>query len=254
MTEYNKIKQKQEVIHNDDGTITVNGEKHIHGDKKFYGRRGGRTIDGYRKELMENYLPQLELKPSEYSQDPKTWFNEPMDELWVEVGCGGGEHLSWQAQNNKNIGIVGAEPFLFSVGSMLRHLKEHEPKNVRLIADDIRPMLESLPDQSVSRVFLLFPDPWPKVKHHRRRFVNPHNLDTISRILKKGGEFRFGSDHAELVTWTLKHLEERTDFKISVDMTSNEWRTRPDDWCPTRYEQKAVSKGIPCAYLIFTKI
>jgi tRNA (guanine-N7-)-methyltransferase len=173
-------------------------------------------------------------------------------EIWLEVGFGRGEHLAWQAEHNPGVGIIGCEPFINGVAGLLQKVDEDNLTNVRILHEDARLLLEALPDASISRFFLLFPDPWPKTRHHKRRFISPQNLAQLARVLKDGAEFRFGTDHMDYCRWALAHLMDHPDFEWTAE-GPGDWRERPADWPPTRYESKAAAKGLKSAYLTFRR-
>ncbi|MCW9002483.1 MAG: tRNA (guanine(46)-N(7))-methyltransferase TrmB, partial [Rhodospirillales bacterium] len=146
----------------------------------------------------------------------------------------------------------GCEPFINGVASLLSHIETAGLKNVRVYDDDARDVLEALPDGSLDRLFILFPDPWPKARHHKRRLIGPGNLDLLARVLADGAELRFGSDHMDYVRWALWHLLEDDRFEW-LARRPGDWRVRPDDWPPTRYEEKALAKGDACVFLRFRR-
>jgi len=138
------------------------------------------------------------------------------------------------------------------VGSLLRHLDERNLTNVRVVADDSRPLLYKLIDACFDRAFLLFPDPWPKKRHAERRFIGPKNLALLARLLKDGAEFRVASDDMQYISWTLQHMHNHPDFEW-LAKGPDDWRTPPSDWVKTRYEQKALRQGKKCNYLRFRR-
>ena len=140
--------------------------------------------------------------------------------------------------------MIGCEPFVNGVASLLRQIDEGGLDNIRIHPDDARPLIDSLPDAAIARCFLLFPDPWPKARHHRRRFVQPATLDALARVLADGAEFRLASDDAGLIDWMLFHLRRHPAFRWTAERAAD-WRTRPEDWPETRYESKALH-GRPC--------
>lgn len=219
----------------------------------FYGRRGSRPLKDSRKALVDTMLPKIGISyPEAEGVDPKGYFDGNPDQLWLEIGFGGGEHLAGQAEANPNIGIIGAEPFMDGVGSLLRHLDERNLSNVRVVADDSRPLLYKLVDACFDRAFLLFPDPWPKKRHAERRFIGPKNLALLARLLKDGAEFRVASDDMQYISWTLQHMHNHPDFEWLAE-GPDDWRTPPADWVKTRYEQKALRQGKKCNYLRFRR-
>lgn len=208
---------------------------------------------------METLLPKVSISlqtPLESSGiEPKTLFTTAVDEVWLEVGFGGGEHLAWQAQQNHSIGIMGCEPFINGVVKLLGEIEAHNLQNVRIHADDARFLLEKLSPKCLSRVFILYPDPWPKQDQKKRRFVNAETLAMISAAMKDGGELRFASDIPDYVNWVLKHIAAHNALGKSQFVWKNksldECRQRPDDWPQTRYEQKALRENRVPAYLRF---
>jgi tRNA (guanine-N7-)-methyltransferase len=178
------------------------------------------------------------LKP-EKNLDPRRYFEHSVDEIWLEVGYGGGEHLLWQASAHPAVGIVGAEPYVSGTAKLLSKLDARPAPNIRLYEGDARDIIEALPDDSIGRFFILFPDPWHKTRHHKRRFIQSDMLDQIARVLKPGGEFRFASDDAGYVAFALERLMAHPAFKWTAQGPSD-WKARPLDWPPTRYEAKEL--------------
>ena len=172
--------------------------------------------------------------------------------FWLEIGFGGGEHLAAQAKAHPAVGFIGCEPFVNGVARLLANIEQENLTNIRLFSDDARPLMDCIEDSKISRAFLLFPDPWPKKRHAGRRFINPENLDTLSRILCDGAEVRVASDEMGYIRWTLKHFRGHPDFEWMAE-GAKDWRERPKDWPPTRYESKALALGRPCIYLQFRR-
>jgi tRNA (guanine-N7-)-methyltransferase len=168
----------------------------------------------------------------------------------LEVGFGGGEHLAEQARRHPDTGFIGCEPFENGVAKLLTQVQASGLRNVRVVPDDARDILVRLPDASLSFVFVLFPDPWPKLRHHKRRFIQTRTLDQIHRLLKPGGELRIATDHTDYGQWALMHLMRDNRFEWAATRAAD-WRVRPDDWVATRYEQKALKAGRSCIYLRF---
>ncbi len=223
-------------------------------DQRWYGRRLGKPLRAARKRLLEELLPKIRLtpEPEQFSVDLRTLFPNPVREVWLEIGFGGGEHLAAQAKQNPDIGFIGCEPFVNGVASLLKHIEEQSLTNIRVYDDDVRHLLGLMADESLERIFILFPDPWPKTRHHRRRIVKPETIVEFARLLKPGGELRYASDHAEYVAWALRYLLKCPDLTW-LAKRSNDWRLAPQDWIETRYEQKAKAKNIAPAYLRFIK-
>lgn len=218
---------------------------------RFYGRRKGPSLSQHQDQLMTDLLPKLLIDQNDAQElDPTSLFDQPVEKVWFEVGFGKGEHLAWQAANNPHIGFIGCEPYLNGVAALVNQIDSLGLKNVRLYTDDARRIMRTLKPASVDRLFLLHPDPWPKFRHAKRRFVGPKNLDLISRVLRDGGEFRVGTDHPIYREWTVLQLSNRHDFEWMAKNPSD-WLTKPDDWPDTRYETKAL-EGRP-VYLRYRK-
>lgn len=222
------------------------------GSEKFYGRRMGRPLRKVSQNLIEQFLPSVTFDKT-LVEDPHADFDHDAQELWLEIGFGGGEHLCGQARANPQVNFLGAEAFMNGIALMLRELLETGIENVRLWPEDVRPLLDTLPEGSLSRVFLLFPDPWPKARHHKRRFVNPKNLERLACLMKPGAEFRLATDHADYLEWMVEHMKASKDFKAQFEW-DNLPTERPRDWVPTRYETKALSQGIVCTYMTFKRV
>ena len=201
---------------------------------------------------MESLLPRIAVPdPSAGKLDPLALIPDT-DETWLEVGFGGGEHLAWQAAQNPRVGVIGAEPFINGVAKLLVHVDEQGLENVRIHFGDARPLMEALPDASLSRIFVLHPDPWPKKRHYKRRMISPWFFEESARLLKSGGELRVASDIEDYVRWTLMHAQNAKDFEWTA-MRADDWRVRPDDWPQTRYEAKSLREGRTPAYLVFRR-
>jgi tRNA (guanine-N7-)-methyltransferase len=162
--------------------------------------------------------------------------------LWLEIGFGRGEHMAGQAAANPDTGIIGAEPFLDGVVGALMEIDGGGLTNIRIHMGDALDILDRVAPASLDRVFLLHPDPWPKTRHAKRRFVNPGPLDLVARALKPGGEFRVGTDQPVYCQWTCMQMAARTDFEWLAERP-HDWQVRPDDWFQTRYEAKARRLG-----------
>jgi len=173
-----------------------------------------------------------------------------VDDVWLEIGFGGGEHLIWQAQQRANIGIIGAEPYVNGVVKLLAHLESAPIPNIRIHSCDAREIIEALPDASLGRTFILFPDPWPKARHHKRRFIQMEMLNELARVMKPGAELRFASDDAGYVEWSLERFMAHPSFEWTATNVAD-WLSRPADWPPTRYEAKKLH-GKP-AFLRFLR-
>ncbi|MEO1160402.1 MAG: tRNA (guanine(46)-N(7))-methyltransferase TrmB [Pseudomonadota bacterium] len=222
--------------------------------EKFFGRRSGQALRDNHARLVENLLPKLRVPDRADSlRDPGTLFEGLLSEVWLEIGFGGGEHLAWQAAANPHVGFIGGEPFINGVAKLLSLVESGALSNVRIIDNDIRPRMDQLGDQTISRAFLLFPDPWPKLRHHKRRFVNRTNLDRLHRIMKPGSEFRVASDIDHYIQWSLREVAAHGGFRLLSDNPADR-RQRPADWPQTRYEAKAVREGRTSEYLRFIRV
>lgn len=190
---------------------------------------------------METLLPQVRCPQAPF--DPKA-LAPGADETWLEIGFGGGEHMAAQAALHPQVLILGAEPFQNGVASALRHLDERGLTNVRIEDGDVRNLMARLPDASIARIFILFPDPWPKARHHKRRLIQPENLDAFARLLRPGGRLRFASDWAEYVDWTVERFAACPAFRWTAER-ADDWRIPPADHVTTRYEEKRLGDCAP---------
>lgn len=222
------------------------------GLRRLYGRRQAFRLRDRQARLVDELLPKLEVQiPDGGVVDLGALF-PGKDEVWLEIGFGGGEHLAWQAAHNPDVGMIGAEPFINGTAKLLSKIDEQGHQNIRILPGDARPLLEHLAEASLDRAFLLFPDPWPKARHHKRRFVQPHVLDELARVLKDGAEFRVASDIPDYVAWTLERVMPHPAFEWTAEGPAD-WRQRPADWPQTRYEAKAIKAGRRPAYLKFRR-
>lgn len=224
--------------------------------ERFYGRRKGQKLSPRQERLLDEILPDVSIsiedsKPG--ALDPAALFDFCPSGVWLEIGFGKGEHLAIQARTNPSIGFIGCEPFVNGVAGLVTQIHEDKITNIRIYPDDARPFLDALKTASVSRVFLLHPDPWPKARHAKRRFVSGPNLDRLARIMKPGAELRIGTDHPAYVAWTMIQMQSRDDFEWLAEDAAD-WRTPPADWPETRYQAKAAAEEIPCAYLRFERV
>ena len=218
--------------------------------RRLYGRRTGHKLRQGQAALVENTLAGLTV-PDDGRLTAMQLFGDERP-LWLEIGFGRGEHMAAQAAANPDIGIVGAEPFLDGVVGALLEIETRSLSNIRLHNGDALDIIERLPDASLDRVFLLHPDPWPKFRHAKRRFVNPGPLAMLARVVKPGGEFRMGTDHPVYCRWALAQMQQAPDWEWMVD-TPTDWQNRPDDWPPTRYEAKARRLGHEVWYFHFRR-
>ncbi|MBM86401.1 MAG: tRNA (guanosine(46)-N7)-methyltransferase TrmB [Rhodospirillaceae bacterium] len=222
---------------------------------QFRGRRYGRKLRSRMRDLIYERLPKHEiyLDKTEGQVDPASFFETQMRAHWLEIGFGGGEHLAWQAKHNCDIGFIGCEPFVNGVASLLRHLDGDRPSNVRIFPDDARPLLDRLPVGCLERIFVLFPDPWPKRRHANRRIIQWETVETFYRILVPGGELRLATDDPRYQAWILTRMTAHVGFRW-LARCARDWHARPLDWPQTRYEAKAISAGRRPAFLCFERL
>jgi len=220
----------------------------------WHGRRQGRKLRAGRKKLVETLLPQirLALPPGEAPFDPRDMFSPPPERLWLEIGFGGGEHLAAQAARHPATGFIGCEVFLNGLASALAHINREELTNVRLLHEDARVLLPRLPEGAVDRIYLLFPDPWPKRRHRDRRFTGRGNLDALARIMADGAQLRIASDDMGFIRWTLEQARLHPDLAWQA-LRPQDWRQVPGDWVATRYQEKAVKAGRSPVFLTFQR-
>lgn len=215
------------------------------GGPRFFGRRRGKRLRRGALGLLDTLLPRLAIGVPEPGQtiDPADLFPRPVREVWLEIGYGGGEHVAAQARLHPEAGIIACEVFQNGIASLLGHLHGSDVDCVRLFTDDARRLLPALPEASLNRVFLLFPDPWPKARHAQRRFVGPDNLDALARVMADGAELRVASDDPIYVEWAHKHLSAHPAF--AEIQTTQDRGSLPEDWPPTRYEMKLLAGHAP---------
>jgi tRNA (guanine-N7-)-methyltransferase len=221
-----------------------------HGPLRSFGRIKARPIKARQASLLETLLPTLSLD-----------LGQPLDlqamkpdaaEVWLEIGFGGGEHLAAQARRRPDVLVLGAEPFLNGVASALRHIQAAGLTNVRIHAGDARDLLAALPQASLDRVFILFPDPWPKLRHHKRRLIQPDFVAELARVLKDNGRLRFATDWANYADWSLERLIAAPELAWTAQ-GADDWRLAPPDHAQTRYEAKKLGDIAP-VYLEFERI
>jgi tRNA (guanine-N7-)-methyltransferase len=211
---------------------------------RSFGRKRARKPSPRGERLWREVLPKVAVTlPMEQTPSP----------IWLEIGFGGAEHLIWQAEHNRNVTLIGCEPFEDGVIKALAGIEEHRLTNVRIHPDDARDLLRALPDASLDRVFILFPDPWPKRKHVKRRLVSTPTLDLLARVMKPGTELRVGTDIGDYARTILLALTAHRAFAWPA-IGPDDWRIRPDDWPETRYEQKAHREGRPRYYFRFRRV
>ncbi len=223
--------------------------------RTLYGRRRGKSLRQGRRAVLEELLPRLRLEPSDYgagAMDPAALFSGSVREVWLEIGFGAGEHLAAQAKANPHIGFIGCEPFINGVARLLGEVSAEGLENIRIVVDDAGLLLDSLATASIGRAFLLFPDPWPKRRHNKRRFVRPENIAAMARVLADEAQWRMATDHRDYCRWMLDHMGRAPEFEW-LARRPGDWRNRPDDWPATRYEAKGLDAGRPPMFLSFRR-
>ena len=220
-----------------------------HGPIRSFGRVKARPIKPRQAGLLETLLPRIAVPAGPF--DPQT-LKPDAAEIWLEIGFGGGEHLAAQAARRPDTLFLGAEPFLNGVASALRHIDEAGLGNVRLHPGDARDLLDRLPDASLDRVFILFPDPWPKTRHHKRRLIQPETVTALARVLRPGGGLRFATDWKAYAAWSLERLLRSGAFAWTAER-ADDWRRAPADHVATRYEAKRLGDCAPI-FLDFVRV
>ena len=217
----------------------------------FFGRRRGKTISPHHAAALAAGLNRYRLDILQPAPaDVRTLFPAPVSEVRLEIGFGGGEHLRHEAAGHPGTGFIGVEPFVNSMAKMMAAQAETPLANLRVFDDDATRLLDWLPDASLDGIDLLYPDPWPKKKHWKRRFVSPVNLDRFHRVMRNGGSFRFASDIDSYVNWTLLACRAHGGFAWDA-REAEDWRKPYPGWPGTRYEAKALREGRSPAYLTF---
>jgi tRNA (guanine-N7-)-methyltransferase len=220
------------------------------GPIRSFGRIKGRPIREQQAGRMDTLLPSIALDPS--APINPLALMPGAAEAWLEIGFGGGEHMAAQAAQRPDAVVMGAEPFMNGAASALRHIDQQGLKNVRLLVGDARDLMAALPDASLDRVFIMFPDPWPKARHHKRRLIQTETVAELARVMKSGAALRFASDWADYVDWTLERFTASPDFAWSAERAAD-WRTPPTDHVTTRYEEKRLGDIAPI-WLDFVRV
>ena len=224
--------------------------------RNFYGRIKGKALNAAQDRYLDEDLPKLSVAGITREENPERKLLDIHQlagsrPLWLEVGFGGGEHLVHQALHNPGVQFLGVEPYVNGVAMLLGKMRNAGVANIKLHMGDARNLMDVLPDGSVSKAFLLYPDPWPKMRHHRRRFVTQEHLIPLSKCLKPGAEFRVATDIEDYVRQTLQEVP-RAGFEWLAE-GPEDWRAPWGDWIATRYEQKAVREDRVPHYMTFRK-
>lgn len=225
--------------------------------RNLYGRRKGKALKTSQQDALDQDLARRTLPGVGWEENPDRrpvalteFFGDRP--IWLEIGFGGGEHVVHQALSNPGIGLIGAEHYLNGVAMLLAKLRQTDAENVAVHHGDARDLMDVLPEGSVSKAFLLYPDPWPKARHHRRRFVTQEHLAPLARCLKPGAEFRVATDIPDYVRQTLEEVP-KAGFEWMAEQAAD-WRTPWSDWKSTRYEEKALREGRTPHYLTFRRL
>ncbi len=218
----------------------------------FYGRRSGQTLGPRRRARLEAILDRFGITAADLPDGNPARLFPAATPVWLEIGFGAGEHLAAQAAAHPGVGFIGCEPFRNGVATLARLIDEADLGNIRIFHEDVRLLMPTLAPAVFDRVFLLFPDPWPKTRHHRRRFVNRENLDQMARTMRDGAELRFATDHADYCRWSLARIRAHGAFEWTARRAAD-WRDRPADATETRFEQKALEAGRQPVYLTFLR-
>ena len=223
-------------------------------ESALHGRRKGHALSDRRLRLLAETLPRLRVAmPSDGEPlDPRRLYSNPVDGVWLEIGFGAGEHLAAMAERHPTVGFIGCEAFVNGVATLLATIEERSLPNIRIHDGDAAELLDRLAPASLGRAYLLYPDPWPKRRHNKRRFVSDARLGALSRALQPGALFRFASDIDDYAGWTLAHVARRTDLAWTAERAAD-WLEPWEGWEPTRYEQKAVREGRRPTYLTFQR-
>jgi tRNA (guanine-N7-)-methyltransferase len=219
--------------------------------RSLYGRSKGKALRPHQAHLIANRLPPLAVDVARLAAGALLFDFAPR-ELWLEIGFGGGEHLVAQALAHPDIGIIGCEPFVNGVATALAGVERHGLANVRMQTDDARLLIAATPDAALSRIFILYPDPWPKRRHNKRRVISRETVAELARVAKPGATVRFATDIDDYAGWTLARFLASPYFRWLAE-SAKDWRRPWDDWSPTRYETKARNAGRTPVYLTFQR-
>jgi tRNA (guanine-N7-)-methyltransferase len=217
----------------------------------FFGRRKGKKLRAGQDELVQKLLPAIRVVPG---RAPSSQFpDRQARETWLEIGFGGGEHLAAQARARRDVNFVGCEPFVNGMAKLLAVIEHERLDNVRVWDDDVTDLLPTLPDASFDRVYILYPDPWPKRRQRKRRLVSDETIDLLARVMKPGAELRFASDIDDYIGWVLARALRSRHFRWTATR-ADDWRKPYEGWPGTRYEAKAIREGRVPSYLTFVRV
>ncbi len=219
----------------------------------FFGRRKGKKLRDEQADRLARLLPMLRIDLARPIVDPAALFSVPVRAIRLEIGFGGGEHLADAAAREPDVGFIGCEPFVNGVAKLLAEVESRGLRNIRVHDGNAAYLLAKLPDACLERAYLLYPDPWPKRRQRKRRFVSAASLKSLARVLKPAAEFRFASDIDDYVGWTLQRVAANSDFLWTAERP-DDWRRPFPDWPGTRYEAKAIREGRVPSYLTFRRV
>jgi tRNA (guanine-N7-)-methyltransferase len=219
--------------------------------RALYGRSKGKALRAHHARLVADRLPTLEVDVAALRSGAPLFAFEPR-EVWLEIGFGGGEHLIAQARAHPDVGLIGCEPFVNGIAKALAAVETHNIENVRLRAGDARALIEALPAATLSRIFILYPDPWPKRRHNKRRMISAEMIAELARVARPGAELRIATDIDDYAGWVLRRFLESPAFRWTAQ-TADDWRAPWEGWSATRYEAKARIAGRTSAYLTFVR-
>lgn len=218
--------------------------------RAFFGRAKGKKLRTGQENVLQTLLPELRIDPD---MTLDSAFGRPVSQLWLEIGFGGGEHLAHQARGNPDIGFVGCEPFINGMAKLLAVIELEKLDNIRLWDRDATELLPRLPESVFDTVYLLYPDPWPKRRQRKRRFISDETLEMLARLIKPGGEFRFATDIDDYAGWGLTRILQSKHFTWTAEKP-DDWRKPWANWPGTRYEAKALREGRVPSYMTFKRL
>ena len=217
----------------------------------FFGRRKGKRLRASHDRLVQTLLPSLRVR---LGDAPGALFGDrPTEATWLEIGFGGGEHLAAQARAHPAINFIGCEPFVNGMAKLLASIEQDKLDNIRIWDEDVTDLLPTLPDACLDRVYILYPDPWPKRRQRKRRLVSDEMLVELARVMKPGAELRFASDIDDYIGWVLARVMRSKDFRWTATRP-DDWRNAYEGWPGTRYEAKAIREGRVPSYLTMVRV
>lgn len=219
----------------------------------FYGRRKGKSLRSRQAELYRTLLPGFRVDLAALKSGIAALGFDASKPVWLEIGFGGGEHLASEAMSNPDVGFIGCEPFVNGVAKLIASIDQLDIENVRIYDHEVIDLIEALPDASIEQVSILYPDPWPKLRHKKRRLISSDFLIKLARVMKPGSELRFATDIDDYAGWTLLRVEDSPCFSWN-QASSQDWLKPWDQWPGTRYEAKALREGRTPVYLTFYRI